>query len=399
MMGVQAYKSLSEIPHPPEVVIVAVGLDQVPSILDECASRGIHNVIIISGGGKELGAEGRELEEDIRERARGRDIRVIGCNCIGVFDGESRFDSFFQTHDRMARAKPGAIALLTQSGTVGAAFMELVGDLGISRFVSYGNRIDVDEADMLCFLESDPKTRVIACYVEGFRDGRKFVAAAQRVSAKKPVVIYKSGRSAKAATASISHTGFFGGTYAVAKGAFRQARLVAVDSFDDFVAVSKALAMQPQAMGNRVAMVGNGAGTMVQAIDLFDQYPLELVELSQDSLQRLRAKYPAYYLVGNPLDITGSATSEDYEKGIESLVDDPGVDVIMLWIVFQDTPLEEDIVDRLERLSRSRRKPIVVGAIGGPYTLKMSRAIEKVGVPVYQSVSQWVAAAWGLSQP
>ncbi len=397
IMGLPAYPALAAIGQPVDLAVAAVDLAQAPALIRECAACGVHSLVIVSGGGKELGGDKRTLEAEIRQTARSHGVRVVGPNCIGVFDGQTQLDTFFQTPERMVRAKAGGIAMLTQSGTMGAAFMEHVADLGMSKFVSYGNRCDVDEGDLLTYLADDAETSVIAVYIEGLEDGRKFLAAARRTAARKPVVVFKGGRSERGARASVSHTGFFGGSYALVSGALRQAGLIVVDSYEDLAAVCRALVMQPRATGRRAAMVSNGAGTMVQAMDLFAACGLDLPDLHADTIARLRAVYPAYYVVQNPLDVTGSGTARDYALGIEAFLDDPNVDVIMPWFVFQDTPLEETIVEELGRLSALRKKPILVGALGGPYTEKMSRAIEAVGVPVYHSVGTWVAAARGLA--
>lgn len=397
VMGLKAYPSLSSIPDAVDLVVVTIALSMVPDIISECAAKGVHNMIIISGGGKELGGERKELEATIKSLAKQNDLRIIGCNCIGVFDGETRLDTFFQVHERMARPKKGPIAMFTQSGTVGAAFLEAVQDVGVSKFVSYGNRIDVDEADLIAYLANDPNTEVIACYIEGLGDGRKFLSTARQVSEKKPIVVFKAGRSRQAARASISHTGFFGGTYGVSEGAFRQANLVTVDSFEELLAVAKALALQPRARGPKIAMISNGAGTMVQAMDLLEEYGLEMGPLAVESVAKLETVYPPYYLVQNPIDVTGSATSADYEIGIRTLLEDSNVDIVMPWFVFQDTPLDEGIVDVLGKLSEGYDKPILCGAMGGEYTQRISRAIEQENVPVYHSIREWVAAARGLA--
>ncbi|GAB4530373.1 MAG: acetate--CoA ligase family protein [Anaerolineae bacterium] len=398
IMGIRTYPSLEDIPDQVELVVVTVDLRLVPDLIEVCARKGIHNMVIISGGGKELGGKRTELEAEIRRLARTHEVRVVGPNCIGVFDGQTRLDTFFQVQERMVRPKAGSLAVLTQSGTIGAAFLEDALATGVSKFVSYGNRTDVDEADLLAYLADDPQTGLVAMYVEGFEDGRKFLNVAREVTPKKPVVVFKVGRTERAARASMSHTGFFGGSYNVVQGAFKQAGIIAVDSYEELVATAKALAMQPRAKGPRVAMISNGAGTMVQGIDLLKSYDLELPELSPESLRRLAEVYPPFYVVQNPIDVTGSATSTDYEVGIETCMHDPHVDIIMPWFVFQDTPLGEDIVQKLGRLTRAYDKPILVGAIGGgPFTIRMSQAIEAEGIPVFHSVREWIAAARGLA--
>lgn len=397
IMGIKTCPSLADVPERVDVVVATVDLRMVPDVIRACGARGIHNLVVVSGGGKELGGEKVDLEAEIRRLARDLEVRVIGPNCIGVFDGHSRFDTFFQVHERMLRPTPGKVAMLTQSGTIGVNFLEDAADLGASKFVSYGNRTDVDEADLLTFLAADPETELIAMYVEGFEDGRKFLEAAKQVARVKPIVIFKVGRTERAARASVSHTGFFGGSYAVVRGAFAQAGVIAVDSYEELFAAAKALAMQPRARGPRVAMIGNGAGCMVQGIDLLRSYGLELPELTAESISKLTAVYPPFYIVQNPIDVTGSASSTDYENGIEALLRDPNIDIVMPWFVFQDTPLGEDISLKLGRLSKSFDKPILVGAMGGPYTIRMSKEIEAEGVPVFHSVRDWIAAAHALA--
>jgi 3-hydroxypropionyl-CoA synthetase (ADP-forming) len=255
----------------------------------------------------------------------------------------------------------------------------------------------VDEADLLAYLADDPETEIIAMYVEGLEDGRRLLETAKLVTQKKPVIVLKVGRTERGARASMSHTGFFGGSYGVVQGAFRQAGMIPVDSMEELMAVAKALAMQPRARGNRVSMISNGAGSMVQGIDLLKSYGLEMPDLAPETVKYLQDCYPAYYIIQNPIDVTGSGTSTDYEQGIEALLRDPNIDIVMPWFVFPDTPLEEDIVQKLGRLSREYDKPLLVGAMGGPYTQRMAKEIEAEGVPVFQSVSDWVAAARGLA--
>jgi 3-hydroxypropionyl-CoA synthetase (ADP-forming) len=397
VMGIKAYPSLADVPEPVELVVAAVDLRFVPDIIQTCGARGIHNLVVVSGGGKELGGDKARLEAEMRQLSRSLNVRVVGPNCIGVLDGHTRLDTFFQIQQRMRRPKPGRVAMITQSGAVGIPFVEYAAELGFSKFVSYGNRADVDEADLLTYLADDLETDLIAMYVEGFEEGRKFLSAARQVTRKKPVVIFKVGHTERAARASISHTGFFGGSYGVALGVFKQAGLIPVDSFEELLAVTKALAMQRPANGNRVSMISNGAGTMVQGIDLLKPNGLEIPELTPESISKLSQAYPPFYIVQNPIDVTGSATSADYEVGIEALLQDANVDIVMPWFVFQDTPLDEEIVQKMGRLNRLYDKPILVGTLGGPYTQTMSRALEAEGVPVFMSVRDWVAAARGVA--
>ncbi|MCL5735388.1 MAG: acetate--CoA ligase family protein [Actinobacteria bacterium] len=397
ILGLPAFATLTDIPEPVELVVCTVDLAMVPGLMRECAAKDVHNLVVVSGGGKELGGERAAIEAEVRQLSGELDVRVIGPNCIGVFDGKTRLDTFFQPRSRMTRPPTGKVAMMSQSGTTGIAFLEAMAPCGMSKFVSYGNRADVDEADLLSYLAGDPETAVIALYVEGFENGRGFLEAAKSAAAHKPVVIFKSGRTPSAAKAALTHTGFLAGSYKVVEGAFRQAGVIAVDTYEELVAVSKALAMQPQAAGPRVAMVGNGIGTTVQALDVLTANGLQLAELASITLENLDGQYPSFYIVANPLDITGSGSSMDYEVGIQALLDDPSVDIVMPWLVFQDAPLNEDIPEKLGRLYRSAKKPILCGATGGTFTQRMAAAIEAQGVPVFNRVCDWVAAARGLA--
>ena len=398
IFGLDSFESILDIPEKIDLVVAVVGLGLVPELLNQCKQLGIPAMLIVSGGGKELGGEPVELEREIHRKAREYGIRVIGPNCIGCFSAQNRFDAFFQIHERMVRPKPGNVSFITQSGTYGASFLEECQKTGASKMISYGNRVDVDEADMIAYLAEDPDTEVIASYVEGLGDGRKFFETAREVvsTAKKPIVLYKSGRTLRSAKAAQSHTGAYGGSYGVYLGAFKQAGILTVDSYEELVAVTRALSMQPPANGPGISMISNGAGPMVNAIDMFDCYGLEIAAIESSSIQEMEAHYPAFYICKNPVDVTGSATSDDYLFAMECLDKDPNVHVIMNWFVFQDTPLDEGIVEVLDKMNRKAQKPILCGATGGPYTNRMSQAIEDIGVPVFNSAHLWIATASAL---
>lgn len=397
IFGLKSVESLADLSEKIDLAVVVVGLQLVPEILEQCKEKNIKAVLIISGGGKELGGAQADLEKQIQQKAKEFGIRVIGPNCIGCFNAKTRFDAFFQTHERMVRPRMGNIGFITQSGTYGCSFLEEFEHVGVNKMISYGNRVDVDEADMIAYLAKDPDTRTLAAYVEGMGDGRKFIRAAKEaVSLAKPVVLYKSGRTQRSALAAQSHTGAYGGTYKVYQGALRQAGVLPVDSFEELAAAAKALSMQNAAAGTGLSMISNGAGPMVNAIDMFDKYGLELAKLQPASVQKMQDKFPPFYISTNPVDLTGSATSADYGFAMECLAEDPNVHVIMNWFVFQDTPLDEGIVSVLERIKSISQKPILCGAVGGPYTLKMSKAIEEIGVPVLNTAHTWIAAANAL---
>lgn len=402
ILGIKCYPAVDAIPDAVDLVVVCVDLSVTAPVLEQCAKKGVHNVVIVSGGGKELGGERAAYEAQVKELSEKHKIRIIGPNCIGMFNAANRLDCAFQGQERMVRAKLGNVALLSQSGTMGISFLESADSFGLSKMVSYGNRSDVDEADMIWYLANDPQTKVIALYVEGFGDGRKFIETAKQVmkEKKKPVVIWKSGRTEAGAKQAASHTGSLGGSNAIIMGAFKQAGIISVDSYQELVAVTKALAWQPAAKGNRAAMCSNGAGPMIGGIDHFERLGLELAKVSQKTLDEMKAHFPPTYVIGkgNPADVTGGANAEDYRYTIEKFYEDPNVDIVMPWFVFQDDPLEETIIDHLANFSKQQKKPLLVGGNGGPYTAKISALIEKQGVPVYDDLRDWVAAASALAQ-
>ena len=402
ILGVKCYPAVDAVPDAVDLVVVCVDLSVTAPVLEQCAKKGVHNVVIVSGGGKELGGERAAYEAQVKELSEKHKIRIIGPNCIGMFNAANRLDCAFQGQERMVRAKLGNVALLSQSGTMGISFLESADSFGLSKMVSYGNRSDVDEADMIWYLANDPQTKVIALYVEGFGDGRKFIETAKQVmkEKKKPVVIWKSGRTEAGAKQAASHTGSLGGSNAIIMGAFKQAGIISVDSYQELVAVTKALAWQPAAKGNRAAMCSNGAGPMIGGIDHFERLGLELAKVSQKTLDEMKAHFPPTYVIGkgNPADVTGGANADDYRYTIEKFYEDPNVDIVMPWFVFQDDPLEETIIDHLANFSKQQKKPLLVGGNGGPYTAKVSALIEKQGVPVYSDLRDWVAAASALAQ-
>ncbi len=402
IFGQKCYPSVDAIPGSVDLVVIAVNLSTTSRVLEDCAKKGVHSVVIVSGGGKELGGQRAAYESELKRLSEKHKIRVIGPNCIGIFNGENRLDSTFFNQTKMIRPKFGPVAFLSQSGTIGISFMESADSFGLSKMVSYGNRSDVDEADMIWYLANDPQTKVIGLYVEGFGDGRKFINGAKRVMKEKnkPIVIWKSGRTALGVKQAASHTGSLGGSNAIIMGAFKQSGIISVDSYQELVAVTKALALQPVAKGNRVAMCTNGAGPIVASLDKFEEGKLSLGKISSQMIKKIQNHFPPSHIIGkkgNPVDITGGATAEDYKFIIQAFMDEPNVDIVMPWFVFQDDPLKEIIIDYLSDLSKNRKKPIIIGANGGPYTQKISKLIEKKGIPVYDNVEMWLVAARALS--
>ena len=402
ILGIKCYPSLDAINEKVDLVVVCIDLAECGPIMKTCANKGIHNVVIVSGGGKELGGDRAAMEAEVKELSLKHKIRVIGPNCIGMFNAANRLDCAFQGQERMVRSKLGNVAFFSQSGTMGISMLESADVFGLSKMISFGNRSDVDEADMIWYAANDPQTKVIGLYVEGFGDGRKFINTAKRVMKEKnkPIIIWKSGRSEAGAKQAASHTGSLGGSNAIIMGAFKQAGIISVDSYQELVGVLKALAWQPPAKGNRVAMTSNGAGPMIGGIDQLERLGLTIGKLSPEPLKKMKERFPPTVPIhnGNPADVGGGANADDYRFVIQQFLDEKNIDIAMPWFVFQDDPLEETIVEYLTELSNKRQKPILAGGNGGPYTEKMTKLIEANNIPVYSDLRTWVAAASALSQ-
>ncbi|MEK6929281.1 MAG: acetate--CoA ligase family protein, partial [Thermoproteota archaeon] len=329
ILGIKCYPSLDAINEKVDLVVVCIDLAECGPIMKTCANKGIHNVVIVSGGGKELGGDRAAMEAEVKELSLKHKIRVIGPNCIGMFNAANRLDCAFQGQERMVRSKLGNVAFFSQSGTMGISMLESADVFGLSKMISFGNRSDVDEADMIWYAANDPQTKVIGLYVEGFGDGRKFINTAKRVmkEQKKPIVIWKSGRSEAGAKQAASHTGSLGGSNAIIMGAFKQAGIISVDSYQELVGVLKALTWQPPAKGNRVAMTSNGAGPMIGGIDQLERSGLTIGKLSPELLKKMKERFPPTVPIhnGNPADVGGGANADDYRFVIQQFLDEKNI--------------------------------------------------------------------------
>ena len=401
IMHVKAYKSLEEIAEPVELALVTVELRLVPDLLETCSKKNIHNMIIFSGGGKELGEQGAMVEEDIRKLASKLKIRIIGPNCVGIFNNKNYLDCLFQGYNKISRPKKGHIAFISQSGTIAAAFMEkCYYSLGMSKLISYGNRLDVDEADIISYLSNDPQTNVIGIYFEGLGDGRKFINTANKVINEQeiPIVVFKNSRTSRAAQQSALHNGSLVSSYDIVKCALDQVGAISVDSYEELCGCLKALLWSPKPKGKRVAMVTNGGAAIVAALDHIERLGLEVAELSDKTKKAFKDYYPPSYITGNPCDLTCIASAQDYKFAIQQFMEDPTVDIVMSWFVPWFV-FREPIVNILAELQMQHKKPLLVGTMErGPLTQKISSQLEDQNVPVYNSIITWITAAAALAK-
>ncbi|MEE9150847.1 MAG: CoA-binding protein [Thermoplasmata archaeon] len=397
ILGLKTYKSILDAPGNVDLAVYALPAKLAPQTVEECSRKGVKGIIIISGGFKELGGEGAKLERQTVDNAKKHDIRIIGPNCVGVLNLNAKFDTFFQPKYAMSRPKSGNISVLTQSGTFGLSILEWLANenLGVSKFASYGNKADVDELDMLRYLENDPETQFIALYVEGLSNGREFMELAKKIGRKKPLVMLKAGRTSKGAKVAKSHTGSLAGNDAVFEGAMRQCGVVMVEDVDEMVDVVKILSMQPLPKDNAIAMVTNGMGPCVVATDEIEvTRNLRLSVLREESIQKLKESLPDFCVFSNPLDITGSATADWYKHSLDVLKEDEDVHILMPFFVFQDGPLAQT-VEELHPIMKEindSRKTMVCVATGGEFTKKQVDSLSDSGIPCIPTPKRAVKA-------
>lgn len=405
VLGVPCYPTLQDINEPVDLVVVAVPARITPRVFEDIAANGSKAAIVISGGFSETGPRGAELENEIATIAKKNKIRIIGPNCVGVVDTHSHIDTFFLPEYRCGRPKPSNVAnisLVSQSGAFAAAISDWTAELGlgISKLISLGNKCDVDDDDLLCYLSEDPTTQVICYYTEGYdeTEGRTFFETARAVTPNKPILVVKSGRGVRARAASMSHTGSLAGSDKIADAAFKQAGIIRADNFEQMFDMAKALAMQPPARGDRVLMVTNGGGLGVMTTDALERLGLNIPCPSPELEERFRERLPAYCAVGNPIDVVGDADSSRYEAVFEEAIASGEYDVFVIGMLLQTPSLDMDVTNVIANHQRSSGIPFVVVAMGGGFTTKAGEIMALMGVPTYSTGEKAALATKALAQ-
>jgi acetyl coenzyme A synthetase (ADP forming)-like protein len=397
IMGLKCYPSVKSL-RDVDLAVIAVPRSVVPGVLRECVEKGIEAVVIITSGYSEIGEGGRRREEELKRIIRGSRTRIIGVNCLGIYDAYSGVDMLFLPESKLKRPGRGAISFITQSGAFGSVILDLISfeGIGISKFISYGNQTDVKENELLEYLDRDRKTRVIVAYIEGLSDGRRFMEVAERVVRNTPVVVFKAGKTEMGSRAASSHTGSLAGSYRIYESAFRQAGVLEAGSVEEMFDFAKVLGFIEPPKGDRIGVVTNGGGFGVIISDSIISSGLRLAKFSAESRRRLKAFLPAYANMHNPLDLIGDSDKGRYEKALEVLIRDPGVDGIIVIPLIQTFSLEPEVVDVIADIKRRTRKPVIACATGGGYTRRHMARLERKGVPAYLSPERAVKAMKAL---
>jgi acetyltransferase len=393
--GVSCYPSLMEVPEAVDLAVIATPASTVPHAVQQCVERGVQAALIISAGFSELGAEGRALEKQIRDLAAGK-VRIVGPNCLGIIHPSSGLNASFAS----SMAKPGRIALLSQSGAICTSILDWARErhIGFSSFVSVGTMLDVDFADLIDYFGDDPHTRSIVLYMESVGNVQKFVSAARAVARTKHVIVVKAGRHEAGAKAAASHTGALAGSDAVFDAAIRRAGVLRVTTIPDLFNMAEILAHQPPPRGPNLAIVTNAGGPGVMATDALMLGGGQLAALSQASLDALSKVLPAYWSHGNPIDVLGDAPPERYERALEICAKDPGVEGVLILLAPQAVTDPTETARRLAPFAKMEGKPVLASWMGGADVHEGRAVLDAAGIATFDSPEAAVKAFLNLVQ-
>jgi len=395
VFGLKCYPSLSDIKEQIDLSVIAISSSHVIEILDQHIESGIKNCIIISGGFAEIGDKGEAIEENIKRISRENGIRIIGPNCLGVLDNYSDFSTFFLPWSKVKRPSKGYLSILSQSGSYSISMLDMLSleGIGVSKFVSYGNRADVGESELIEYLTDDESTKVIGIYMESVDNGRRFITASSRCSRNKHMVVLKVGREDSGVDAARSHTGAIAGKYEVYKAAFKKSGIVEVDNLEEFIDACKVLSMQKPARGNRILVLTNGGGFGVAVSDLCCAKDLDVASTPSEIKESLSKHFPEFFILNNPIDLTGSSGDEDFGTVLQTaFVDNDYFDAAIVIPLMPPQTMTERVVDIISQSADESGKPVVVCTISGEYTKKTKEQFELKGIPVFPSPARAVKA-------
>ncbi len=394
--GRKTYSSVLEIKEKVDLAVVAVPAPVVSSVVRECGRKGIKNVIVISAGFAEMGPEGEKRQRELVKIVRESGINLVGPNCLGII----RPHSFFNASFAPATPAAGEIAFVSQSGALLDSVIDqsLGRRYGFSALISYGNEADLSLEDFLLFLEKDPRTKVILLYLEGVRDGRRFLTVAKKVAQIKPIVVLKAGRTASGRKAVSSHTASLAGADEVYRAAFKQAGLVAVDTLQELLAAAKSLAWQPP-LRSGLGIITNGGGMGVLTTDYAQQENLKLANLTPETVKKLKNHLPLMVSLRNPLDLVGDAPAERYQQALEAFLKQKSIGgIIVIQTIQTVTEVEKNARIIVKSHQKFPQKPVVSVCLEGPLSQKGVAYLEKHRLPNYSDPFFAVRAMKALSK-
>ncbi|HTX44051.1 MAG TPA: CoA-binding protein [Methanocella sp.] len=378
--GHKCYPGVGAIPGDVDLAIIIVPAPVVLQVVDECGAKKVKALCVITAGFGEVGPEGAELEEKLGKKAAAYHMRMLGPNTMGFLNNSISLNASI-----VPKMPPkGEISFITQSGALGLSLVDwaLGSDLGMSCVVSTGNKADVSEADLLDFFEHDEHTWTIAMYIEGLKDGRRFIEAAKNV--RKAKVAIKAGVSQAGARAAASHTGSLAGADAVYDAAFKQCGVVRVEGVEEMFDAAMALSTQPRAKGNRVAIISNGGGAAIMASDACERRGMSVPPLEKHTKAGIARLLPAFASVKNPIDTVAKSDYDIYREALRVLLDDKDIDCVMVIYVHAGfTSAAEPAKAVIDALRERYPKPVVACWMGGTEVSDVAGMFRRNRVPFY----------------
>ncbi len=385
VLGVHCYASLADIPGPVDLAVLIVPAAGVLGVIDQAIQKQVKALVIISAGFKEVGAEGAKLELQVREKVRAAGIPLIGPNCLGVINTASHVKMNAAFGRKMPDA--GNLAFLSQSGALCTSVLDYAEErhMGFSKFISFGNKADVNEIDLLEYLAKDDHTKVIAMYLEDVTNGRQFIETVHKIfwETHKPMLCLKSGRTPEGAKAVSSHTGSLAGSDSVYDALLIQSGVQRVDTIAELFDYAALYCTQPLPRGGRVAIVTNAGGPGIMATDAAVRFGLTLAELSDETKNKLRGSLPATASLRNPIDVIGDARADRYKAAVRTVLEDENVDMGMVILTPQSMTDIEETAAVVPEAVKGIKKPVVCSFMGAKDVAPGVAILRKAGVPNY----------------
>ncbi len=383
--SIRAYRSVAEIPDPVDLAIIVVPKQYVNAVAEECGEAGVKGLVVISAGFREVGGEGIERERELMEIVRRYGMRLVGPNCMGVLNTAPNLSMNATFAPSMP--PPGPVAFMSQSGAMGVTILDYAAEygVGVSQFVSVGNKADVSGNDLIQYWAEDPRTGVILMYMENFGNPRRFTVLAREITRRKPIIVVKSGRSRAGTRAATSHTGALAETDVATDALLAQCGVIRVDTVEELFDLAMAFSHQPIPRNNRVAIVTNAGGPGIIIADACEARGLRVAELSEVTRERLATYLPEEASLGNPVDMIASATPHSYRLVVESVLADPGVDAVIASFVPPLGVRQEDVAEAIVEAVRGYEEKPVLAVLMGREGLPQGLAeLHRVGIPGYR---------------
>jgi len=396
--SIPAYKSIADVPEPVDLAVIVVPSEHVAQVTRQCVEKGVKGLVVISAGFKEVGGEGIAREQELVEIVREAGVRLVGPNCLGVINN----DPAISMNATFAPARPpvGPVGFVSQSGAMGASVLDYAESLniGISMFVSSGNKAEVSGNDVIEYWRDDPGIQVVLMYLESFGNPKTFVELGRQITQRKPICIVKSGRTGAGARAAASHTGALAGTELVTEALINQAGALRAETVEDLFDLAMSFANQPLPAGNRVAIVTNAGGPGIMAADACEANGLDVVHLASETEDRLRTRLPEEASVKNPVDLIASASAENYEFALQCVLDDPNVDAAIAAFVPPLGIQTKDVAAAIVRVNEQHPEKPLLAVLMGREGLPAGLAeLHDASIPAYifpESAARALGAMW-----